>query len=197
MRANPPADREPLDRGLRGRDARGARALPATISTAATLFADAMMNLRPWDLWSRDGTPQPGTEELVADARAGAGPQPQPPGRQPPLHPRRRGLARPRRAPRPPPIACAARSCRAPATWSTCRRTSTCGSAATPTPRESTSTPSRPTGPTSQRREPAIYRMMYYPHNIDFIWHDGRDGGPRRATTLRRRGSSRRRCPAR
>ena len=31
----------------------------------ATFFADAMMNLRPWNLWTADGAPQPGTEELV------------------------------------------------------------------------------------------------------------------------------------
>jgi pimeloyl-ACP methyl ester carboxylesterase/tetratricopeptide (TPR) repeat protein len=30
------------------------------------LFADAMLNLRPWNQWMRDGRPQPGTEELVA-----------------------------------------------------------------------------------------------------------------------------------
>ncbi len=29
-------------------------------------FADAMLNLRPWNQWTRDGRPQPGTEELVA-----------------------------------------------------------------------------------------------------------------------------------
>ena len=33
---------------------------------AATLFADSMMNLRPWKLWRPDGTPEPGTEEIVA-----------------------------------------------------------------------------------------------------------------------------------
>lgn len=33
---------------------------------AATLFADAMMNLRPWDLWMKDGKPQPGTDEIIA-----------------------------------------------------------------------------------------------------------------------------------
>jgi tetratricopeptide (TPR) repeat protein len=32
---------------------------------AATFFADAMMNLRPWELWTVDGTPQPGTDEIV------------------------------------------------------------------------------------------------------------------------------------
>jgi len=33
---------------------------------AATLFAESMMNLRPWQLWQADGTPSPGTEEIVA-----------------------------------------------------------------------------------------------------------------------------------
>jgi tetratricopeptide (TPR) repeat protein len=32
---------------------------------AATFFADAMMNLRPWNHWTQDGKPQPGTEEIV------------------------------------------------------------------------------------------------------------------------------------
>jgi tetratricopeptide (TPR) repeat protein len=33
---------------------------------AATLYAESAMNLRPWDLWSKDGKPAPGTEEIVA-----------------------------------------------------------------------------------------------------------------------------------
>jgi tetratricopeptide (TPR) repeat protein len=33
---------------------------------AATLFAEAGMNLHPWGLWHQDGTPQAGTEEIVA-----------------------------------------------------------------------------------------------------------------------------------
>ena len=33
---------------------------------AATLFAEALMDLRPWDLWKPDGRPQPGTDEIVA-----------------------------------------------------------------------------------------------------------------------------------
>ncbi|MFN0159237.1 MAG: tetratricopeptide repeat protein [Bacteroidota bacterium] len=33
---------------------------------AGALFADAMMNLRPWDLWTPTGEPQPGTPEIVA-----------------------------------------------------------------------------------------------------------------------------------
>jgi tetratricopeptide (TPR) repeat protein len=30
------------------------------------LFAEALMDLRPWDLWQADGTPQPGTDEILA-----------------------------------------------------------------------------------------------------------------------------------
>jgi tetratricopeptide (TPR) repeat protein len=33
---------------------------------AATLFAEASMNLRPWGLWHPDGTPADGTEEIIA-----------------------------------------------------------------------------------------------------------------------------------
>ena len=33
---------------------------------AATLFAEAGMNLHPWGLWRQDGTPEEGTEEIVA-----------------------------------------------------------------------------------------------------------------------------------
>jgi tetratricopeptide (TPR) repeat protein len=33
---------------------------------AATLYADSMMNLRPWRLWNADGTPAEGTGEIVA-----------------------------------------------------------------------------------------------------------------------------------
>jgi tetratricopeptide (TPR) repeat protein len=33
---------------------------------AATLFAESGMDLRPWGLWHKDGTPEDGTEEIVA-----------------------------------------------------------------------------------------------------------------------------------
>jgi tetratricopeptide (TPR) repeat protein len=32
---------------------------------AATLYAEALMDLRPWNLWNLDGTPAPGTEEII------------------------------------------------------------------------------------------------------------------------------------
>ena len=33
---------------------------------AATLYADSLMNLRPWQLWNHDGTPADGTPEIVS-----------------------------------------------------------------------------------------------------------------------------------
>ena len=32
----------------------------------AVLYADALMNLRPWDLWTSDGKQQPGTDKIIA-----------------------------------------------------------------------------------------------------------------------------------
>lgn len=32
----------------------------------ASIYADALMNLHPWDLWQKDGTPQPWTPEILA-----------------------------------------------------------------------------------------------------------------------------------
>jgi tetratricopeptide (TPR) repeat protein len=31
-----------------------------------TFFGESMMNLRPWDLWAKDGSPHEGTEEILA-----------------------------------------------------------------------------------------------------------------------------------
>jgi tetratricopeptide (TPR) repeat protein len=42
-----------------------ARQFPDDLDAAA-LAAEAMMDLRPWDLWTQDGKPQPGTDEIVA-----------------------------------------------------------------------------------------------------------------------------------
>jgi len=33
---------------------------------AATLYAESLMDLRPWKLWTPDGAPEPGTEEIVS-----------------------------------------------------------------------------------------------------------------------------------
>ena len=66
---------------------------------AATLYAESLMDLHPWQLWSADGKPTEGTEEIVAHARGSAAPRSDAHRREPLLHPRRRGVAgRPDRA---------------------------------------------------------------------------------------------------
>jgi tetratricopeptide (TPR) repeat protein len=35
-----------------------------------SLYAESMMNLRPWDLWTADGQPQPGTPEILRTLEA-------------------------------------------------------------------------------------------------------------------------------
>ncbi len=62
--ADPAAARATLDGVYADAMREVARRFPDDLE-AATFFADAMMNLRPWNLWTADGTPQPGTEELV------------------------------------------------------------------------------------------------------------------------------------
>jgi tetratricopeptide (TPR) repeat protein len=60
----PPAERAHLDSAY-------ARAMADVVSRfpddldAATLHAEARMNLRPWNYWMRDGRPYPGTAEIV------------------------------------------------------------------------------------------------------------------------------------
>jgi tetratricopeptide (TPR) repeat protein len=62
--ADPAATRETLDRAYADAMRDVARQFPDDLE-AATFFADAMMNLRPWNLWTPEGAPQPGTEEIV------------------------------------------------------------------------------------------------------------------------------------
>jgi tetratricopeptide (TPR) repeat protein len=56
-----------------------ARGYPDDVD-AATLSAEAMMLLRPWDYWRADGRPQPGTEEIVATLEAALQQNPNHPG---------------------------------------------------------------------------------------------------------------------
>lgn len=62
--ADTAAPRERLDRAYADAMRDVARRFPDDLE-AATFFADAMMNLRPWNLWTPDGRPQPGTQEIV------------------------------------------------------------------------------------------------------------------------------------
>ena len=59
-----PADRAPLERAY-AEAMRGVwQAFPGDPDVGA-LFAESLADLRPWDLWTPDGQPQPGTEELI------------------------------------------------------------------------------------------------------------------------------------
>ena len=60
----PPEDRKPLDVAYANAMRAVWAAYPKDADVGA-LFAEAMMDLRPWDLWLPDGKPQPGTEELI------------------------------------------------------------------------------------------------------------------------------------
>ena len=61
---DPAAKRETLDHAYADAMREVARQFPDDLE-AGTFFADSMMNLRPWNLWTADGAPQPGTEEIV------------------------------------------------------------------------------------------------------------------------------------
>jgi tetratricopeptide (TPR) repeat protein len=60
------------DRNYRQLDQNYAKAMQALAHRypddpdAATLYADSLMNLRPWKLWNADGTPAEGTNEILA-----------------------------------------------------------------------------------------------------------------------------------
>lgn len=64
--ANPqPEDRSGLDRAYADTMREVWKKYPEDPEVGA-LFAEAMMNLRPWDQWTPDGKPQPGTDEIIA-----------------------------------------------------------------------------------------------------------------------------------
>ena len=64
--ANPqPEDRSGLDRAYADAMREVWKKYPKDPDIGA-FFAEAMMNLRPWDQWTPDGKPQPGTDEIIA-----------------------------------------------------------------------------------------------------------------------------------
>jgi len=64
--ANPqPEDRSGLDRAYADAMRDVWKKYPNDPDVGA-LFAEAMMNLRPWDQWTPDGKAQPGTEEIIS-----------------------------------------------------------------------------------------------------------------------------------
>ena len=62
--ADPPTDRAPLDTAYSRAMGKLAKAYPKDLD-AATLYAESLMDLRPWNYWRPDGTPYPGTKEIV------------------------------------------------------------------------------------------------------------------------------------
>jgi tetratricopeptide (TPR) repeat protein len=63
--ADPKADRRKAAEDYRDAMREVVKNFPDNLD-AATLFAEAGMNLHPWGLWHVDGTPEEGTEEVVA-----------------------------------------------------------------------------------------------------------------------------------
>ncbi len=61
----PPEDRKPLDEAYAEAMRKVHHTHPVDTDVAA-LFAESLMDLRPWDQWTTEGKPQPGTEEVVA-----------------------------------------------------------------------------------------------------------------------------------
>jgi tetratricopeptide (TPR) repeat protein len=60
-----PEDRTGLDRAYSDAMREVWKKYPKDPDVGA-LFAEAMMNLRPWDQWTPNGKPQPGTDEIIA-----------------------------------------------------------------------------------------------------------------------------------
>jgi len=61
----PPADRRPLDEAYAAAMEQAWQDFPADADVGA-LFAESLMNLQPWDLWTRAGEPKGRTLEIVA-----------------------------------------------------------------------------------------------------------------------------------
>jgi len=64
--ANPqPQDRSPLDRAYADAMREVWKRFPSDVDVGA-FFAEALMDLRPWDQWTPKGEAQPGTDEILA-----------------------------------------------------------------------------------------------------------------------------------
>lgn len=64
-----PPDRAPLDAAY-AREMLKVRELFPLDADVAVLAAEALMDTRPWDQWTKDGKPQPGTAEVLAALEA-------------------------------------------------------------------------------------------------------------------------------
>ena len=161
-------ERAALDRAYADAMRDAARQYPADLE-AGTFFADAMMNLRPWSLWTPDGQPQPGTPEIVATLERVLAANPDHPGA---LHLYIHAVEA---GPDPAKAAAAADRLRGllPGAGHLVHmpshiyyRIGRYADAAAVNVDAAASDRSY-----FKRSDPSpIYRMMYYPHNLDFIW---------------------------
>lgn len=178
----PSRDRAPLDRAYADAMRDLSRRFPDDLD-AATLFADALMNLRPWDLWKPDGSMQPETPEILATLERVIRANPDHPGA---LHlyihaveggpdPGRGEAAADRLAPLMPG---AGHVVHMPAHiyWRVGRYEDAVQANVRAVKADQAY---------FQKRQPSpIYRGLYYPHNIDFIWQSASMEG-RGAETIR------------
>jgi tetratricopeptide (TPR) repeat protein len=77
--ANPPSDRAPLDSAYAIAMGKLAAQYPEDLD-AVTLHAEALMDLRPWAYWKKDGTPYPQTDIIVLQLEHVLGKNPNHPG---------------------------------------------------------------------------------------------------------------------
>ena len=75
----PPTDRASLDSAYANGMAAVARDYPKDLDAAA-LYAESLMDLRPWNYWTPEGQPYPGTDEIVRQLERVIKRNPQHPG---------------------------------------------------------------------------------------------------------------------
>lgn len=167
--AAPGADRVALDRAYADAMRDVSRRFPDDLD-AATLLADALMNLRPWSLWTTEGAPQPGTEEIVATLERVLAIDPMHPGANHLYIHAVEASPDPRRA------EAAADRLRGlmPGAGHMVHmpshvyyRIGRYADAA----EVNVQAVAADRAYFSRSRPSPIYRMMYYPHNLDFVWH--------------------------
>jgi tetratricopeptide (TPR) repeat protein len=167
--AAPNADRAALDRAYADamRDVSGR--FPDDLD-AATLYADALMNLRPWSLWTAEGAPQPGTQEIVAMLERVLAADPMHPGAnhlyihavEASPDPRRAEAAADRLLNLMPG---AGHMVHMPShIYFRVGRYADAGAA-------NVTAVAADRAYFQKSRPSPIYRGMYYPHNLDFVWH--------------------------
>ena len=87
-----PEDRKALDEAYAAAMEAVWRDHPRDADVGA-LYAEALMDLRPWDLWTTGGEPQPGTKKVLDVLEAVLAVRAGPPAGLPPVYPRGRGVA--------------------------------------------------------------------------------------------------------